>query len=516
MSEATLSIISFPVRREHNCGYILSRADLRMDIRHMEPSGGVRRTFSRVAVVLVLLLVGVSQTCAGGESVNLLDRVTNSAAKAMQKPDRRMQAESGLRAPLTYQTFGSTDWAFRSQAQNAYLASSAVFACVTCYNLHYPQIRFQVTKGAKPGGEPWPEHPLQYILDHPNDDMDQSLWGVYNVIYTLLGGVSHQMIYRNARGQIVGFRPYSPEEIRPVQVHTGEITNASWIDHYVYSAISGATTPQIIDRSSVISLPFLTANPLQPWLFVSPFAAAFLDIQGDLEMSKFPVDLMKNGAFVSLMVSMPTETAGTATQGYKDGIPDSVFHNLKAKIIQEVTGRNKMSPLVLRGGAKAEMLTPDFHRTDYAAIGERFALRICADARVPAIYAGISESSIKAMTYDNVKLAQLGFVKHSVLGLATLHARLMTHKFQQENWMGHPMGNGTQDFTIDLDLSGVQALKEEQMDKQKMATMGRTAMTINEYRSYFPELGELPKGIDGNVLMPTPMSVTYPTLQDEA
>lgn len=82
--------------------------------------------------------------------------------------------------------------------------------------------------------------------------------------------------------------------------------------------------------------------------------------------------------------------------------------------------------------------------------------------------------------------------------------------------MGHPMGNGTQDFTIDLDLSGVQALKEEQMDKQKMATMGRTAMTISEYRSYFPELGELPKGIDGNVLMPTPMSVTYPTLQDEA
>jgi hypothetical protein len=325
------------------------------------------------------------------------------------------------------------------------------------------------------------------VLDNPNADMSGADAALYNIIYVLLGGASHQYLYRNTSpvrgmdgkprsGQIIGLRPHSTQEIKPIPVGGGQISRDSWIDGYAYTPLSGGYTQPVVN-TDVATLRFHSINPLQPQLSVSPFAAAFLDANADSQLTQFPLDLMKNGIFLSTIFQLAEESKEWE---------DSEFEQTKSEVKQQYGGSAKYNPIVVRGGNKVETAFPDFRKLDFAKLGERPEVRLCVASRADIVYVGFT-AGLGTSTYDNVKLARIGFVKDSVVSLVASHARTLTGVMRRENWMGHPFGNGTSEFTIECDLSGVTALKDEEIDQQKQMTMayGAGIATKNEARRTF-------------------------------
>jgi phage portal protein BeeE len=403
-----------------------------------------------------------------------------------------------LMSPLTRYPMGINDYSFSSDARNGYLATAAIFGITTCYAMHYPQIRM-VVKNAK--GEPWLDHPLQYVLDHPNKDMSGSDAALYNAVYILLGGASHQYLYRTPNGQVFGYRPHSVQEIRPVPIGGADLSYESWIKNYVFQPLQGGY-PQEVDNKNVVTLRFHSINPLQPQLSVSPFTAAFIDANADSQITQFPLDLLKNGQFLSTVFSLAPES--------KDW-DSSEFDQTKAEVQQQYSGVNKFNPVVVRGGNKVESVFADFRKMDVAGLGARPEVRLCVAARADIVYVGFT-AGLGTSTYDNVRQARVGFVRHSVLSLATNHAKTLTAVFQRENWANHPFGNGTSDFTIEPDTADVIALQEDMLDNRKQATMEFQAggTVRNEYRQ---DIGKEPLPKDdprGDELSAVTSAVSYP------
>jgi hypothetical protein len=406
--------------------------------------------------------------------VSILNRsaavVKSAAALLAGNP---LRAQSSWRSPFT----GFTDTPGAIESRNAYMTMSSIFGCVTAYAMNDPQVKLRVEHL---DGTPWPEHPVQWLIRHPNDDMGEKEVRLFNCIYKPLGGASQLYLYRNTKGQVIGWRPLSTNEIQPVAVSDRPIGRGSWTDFYWHHTLNGA--PERVEARDVISLRFPSIHPITPQGYLSPIAAAFMDVTSDLEITKLPTDLMRNAAFISWVFSLG--------QG-SEGLDDAEFEQVKADIAASHSGKNKFSPLVVRAAGSAEFKGIDFRSMEFSKLGSRPEIRLSVACRVPIRYLGFA-AGIDASTSDNYVGSWISFVKDSVLGQAMLDADTMTNALTREDWAQHPVAilygldrNANNEFRIVPDTSDVQALKTELLAKHDDARKNHAegGITLDEFRS---------------------------------
>ncbi len=404
--------------------------------------------------------------------MKLLDRAANVARNAMA-------AVNGLTPSTLYRGgFGLGDYSYNIDARNAYMELSSVMGCVGAYAKNVPQVRNIVQR---PDGTPWPDHPLQWIIRHPNGDMGEKRLALYNSIYKPLGGASRLLLYRNSSDQIIGWRPYSTVEMSPSPVVDRKITRDSWIDYYWHRPISGA--PEKVDRRNVLNLTFHTVHPLTPQMDMSPIAAAFLDINADKEFVKLPLDLMRKGSFMSMIFALGNGS---------ENLPDDAYELIKGDLEQGWSGDNKFKPALIRAGGSASWGGPNFRNSDFSKLVSNTEARICIALDVPIRYMGFI-AGLDASTSDNFVASWLAFVKGPVTIQAQFDAEAMTHAFTQEdNWKNHPVAilhgldrNATNEFVIVPDFSEVEALRTELIAKHTDARANWQAggTTRNEFRT---------------------------------
>lgn len=421
------------------------------------------------------------RTQSGGAGMSLLGR----AAKAYETQGgaRGMSAANPLSPSTIYRApFGVRDYAEPINARNAYMTIASVFGCVSAYAKNYPQIRFEVQHL---DGTPWPEHPAQWLIWHPNADMSERRLALYNSIYKPLGGATMLHLYRsdkNAR-HIIGWRPYSTNEITPVPQATTAVGRESWIERYMHIPLAGA--PESIEWNNVIPLTWHSVNPLIPQAYLSPIAAAFEDINADRLITSFPARLLKNSAFISYVFALG---AGS------EKIPDAAMEKIRADLGAQSTGDNAFAPMLLRAGGTATAIHPDLRRMDLANLGERPETRICIALDVPIRYMGFT-AGIDASTSDNYVASWLAFVKGPIAMQAQLDSdaltEALTNPMRNIQWSGHPTNvygtdsRATNEFQIVPNMSGVEALKSELLKQHEDARANFTAdgTTLDEFRS---------------------------------
>jgi hypothetical protein len=157
-------------------------------------------------------------------------------------------------------------------------------------------------------------------------------------------------------------------------------------------------------------------------------------------------------------------------------MPNDVYRNIKGDVLKTGSGKNKFSPMVLRGGVKGELLLPDFEKLEFSKLGTRPETRICADFRVPPMYAGFN-SGLDKSTYNNVAEARAGFVEDSVIPLAEQDAEDITVKLQRF------FGN---DFKVMVDTSNMYALEKKNAARAEQANKAYAqygTLTLNEARA---------------------------------
>ncbi len=379
--------------------------------------------------------------------MSFLKRAANNYAKGMN-------ATNALTSQMLYAGgFGLADYSEPVNAQNAYMAISSIFGCFTAYATNAPQVTKKVVHL---DGTPWEDHPVQYLIQHPNDDMSERTMELYNCIYKPLGGATRLFTGRNDRSQIVSLRPYSTYEMAPVPVHGAKIGRNTWIEKYWHRPLLGA--PEEVAASDIINLRFPSIHPIYPQMDLSPLAAMNLDIAQDKAVTKFPTDMMQKAAWLSAVYSLG---AGTTE------MPDEILEQIKADFISGSTGDNRFNPRVIRADGKIEMITPDFRKMDWTLLGQRPELRICAALRVPVRYMGFS-AGIDASTSDNYVASWYSFFADSIMGQALLDCDSLTHSLMRENWADHPTvaygcdRRATSQFKIVPDSSQAQVLKMQQ------------------------------------------------------
>lgn len=436
----------------------------------------------RALVVLALSFGALGQAQSGGRSMNFLDR----ASKAFASGARNLTAGNPLPPSSIFRTpFGVRDYTEQVNARNAYMAVASVFGCVSAYAKNYPQVSFDVQHL---DGTPWEDHPAQWLIRHPNDDMSERRLALFNSIYKPLGGATQLYLYRSKSNPnfIIGWRPYSTYEIAPVPQAMQDIGRESWTERFVYNPLVG--TPRAIAREDVISLTWHSINPLIPQAYLSPISACSDDINADKAITQLPTDLLNNSAFVSMVFAMGDGT---------EKMPDKEFQRIRADVEQGWTAKNKFKAMLVRSGGSATAVQPDFKKLDFKSLGERPEGRICVALDVPVRYMGFS-AGIDASTSDNYVASWLAFVK----GPITLHAQLdadvlteaLTNTQRGIQWIGHPTiafgcdPRATNEFKIVPNMTKVAALETELFVRQAASRANFTAggLTFDEFRD---ELG---------------------------
>ena len=381
--------------------------------------------------------------------------------------------------------YGLRDYSEQTNARNAYMTLASVFACVTIHARNGSQIRYVTKHG---DGSLYPEHPAQAVIRFPNADMSEARFNMFTAIYKPLGGAGLAHLDRNADGSLIFMRPYDTTQLSPVPVPAPETVGGerSWIQQWWFTPPSGYPKP--VAAEDVMILQYPSINPLTPQSFLSPIAAAFLDVNTDQEITKLPSLLLKKGVFMS--TAFYVKSNGNES--------DNWFENIKANVNEQYAGDNKFSPMVIEDGDKVESIYPDFRKMDFASLGDRPEVRICSVLGVHPVYAALM-AGLGATTLDNMKVGRLMFIKDTLISMALLDADSMTHTFARENWNNHPASNPIiaeryyggmkieknpdNDFYVDIDTSRVEALRDEQFDKHEDARENYLAggMSFNNF-----------------------------------
>ena len=467
-------------------GYLNNHAiSFRMGIRNRFDKL-VRRVgaYRRMGCVLLVLAAsfGISNgsiahtLTTGGEAEMNFSQAASKYARGMGSGNP-LPPSSIFRVP-----FGVRDYSEIVNARNAYMAVASIFGCISAYAKNAPQVSFEVQHL---DGTPWPDHPAQWLIRHPNKDMSEQRFALYNAVYKPLGGSTQVYLYRSAINprHIIGWRPYSTYEMAPVPQATVPVGRESWIEGFVYNPLVG--TPRKVERDVVISLTWHSINPLIPQAYISPIAACSDDINSDKAITQLPGELLNNSAFVSYVFSMGTGS---------EKMPDKDFQKVRGDVEAGWTGKNKGKAMLVRGGGSAQAVHPDFRRMDLSTLGERPENRICIALDVPVRYMGFS-AGIDASTSDNYVASWLAFVKGPITMQAQLDAGEFTNALTDQDrgfqWSDHPTiaygcdPRATNEFKIVPNFDNVEALRTELLAKQAASRANFTAggETFNEFRN---------------------------------
>lgn len=438
-------------------------------------------------VVFAVLLVTLLDAQEEMKLLSWLDTVP-------QKVRGALTSENALPSSTMFRgAYGIRDYSEQTNARNAYMTLASVFACVTIHARNGSQVRHVVKHG---DGSLYPEHPAQAVIRFPNADMSETRFNHFAAIYKPLGGAALAHLDRNADGSIIFMRPYDTTQLSPVPVPAPQTVGGehSWIQQYWFTPPSGYPVP--VKTEDVLILQFPSINPITPQAFLSPIAAAFMDVNTDTEITKLPSLLLKKGVFLTTAFYVKSNGAGS----------DDWFKRIKANVNSQYAGDNKFSPMVIEDGDKVESLYPDFRKMDMAALGDRPEVRICACLGVHPVYAGVM-AGLRATTLDNMKVARLMFIKDHLISQALLDADSFTHTFTRENWQNHPASNPIiseryyggikyernpdRDFYIDVDTSRIEALKDELFDKHEDARENYLSGGMN-FNNFLQALGQPP------------------------
>lgn len=313
----------------------------------------------------------------------------------------------------------------------AHGANAAVNACVLRHNMAYQQPRPVVKT---PDGEPQPGHPLQLLLNRPNELMGWNELAIYISTYKCIGGQTYLYKQRNNAGQVVALWPF---HVGTIEVVPGAQT---WIDSYLYDAGDGQKYR--LDRADIVHLKWPNPDPSQPWQAVPPLRAIARDVDTDSEATRYMYALLVNDAVPRSVVEMPETSALT----------DAEYNRMKAAFRQRFGGDNRGDVAILEGGAKLNRLALNMNELAFDALHKVPEARIAAGFLIPAEYSGLNVG-LEHSTYANVAEARQGFFEDTIMPMCVLDDAELTADLAGE------FGGGV---VVERDFSKVVAFQENE------------------------------------------------------
>jgi HK97 family phage portal protein len=351
-----------------------------------------------------------------------------------------------------------------------YKSNAVVNICVGKLNLAY-QVPRAVVKRER-GGDPIPNHPLQLLLDRPNDAMGHRELALYRSTYKSIGGVVYLHKVRNASGQIIELWPYHIAQLAPVP------GRSEWISHYLFDP--GGRHEQEVPIEDVVALKWPLINPANPILPWSPLQAVAREVDSDNEATRYMYALLKNDATPRTLITLENEPATDTEKQHLRQVFETLFG-----------GDNRGRAGYLPKGTTVERLALNLEELAFEAIRRVPEDRICSEFGVPTIIAGVSAGQVRT-TYNNMSEARTRFFEDTIAPHLDMDADELTAD------LGAEFGG----VIVEYDYSNVKALQENEVEKSTMVsnlwTSGLIKLNEARVRLGLDEVGQGDTFVDGS------------------
>ena len=313
---------------------------------------------------------------------------------------------------------------------------AAVAACINKYiSASYP-VRYVVVDSE---GEPIDNHPVQYILDEPNDDMDSrdlQAWITHMLITT---GIAYMGESRNG-AQLEGLIPYPTPWVKRNKTKSGDV---------IYN-VGNKLNVADHDMEKVRYI-----DPLNPTGYYSPLQACMRAVRLDESHYQYMYDLITNTPIPGLVLNVGD---GQYSQEHKEAV--------KQKLSEMVGGRNRGKPMIVKGKDAGPKEFKGLSDLDWPGLSDEVTTAICAVLQTPVQITGL-RPSLKSSTYNNYNAALKSFTNDTMVPhwdkiASSLTRCLITREANLR------LSTVDADAKIVPDLSQVPALQDNMTEKSDM------------------------------------------------
>jgi len=397
------------------------------------------------------------------------------AVDYLQKPPERIDLKRG---PLDkYEQAQGSVWGYNTQSGyfpqkliddlGDGLGNSAVVACLNVLATSFAEPQLKVFKKNDQGKLEQKAHPLEQLLQRPNEFISGSVLSHYIVTSLSAHGDAFLMKVKDGQGNVVQLVPLMPSYVK-VRGNTREL-----ITHYEYHAVqkgNGLHQEYIeIPRENVVHIR-QGMDPDDHRRGFSPLRSVMRELAGDEAAGQFAVALLHNMAVPGVILSPKDDSMGGPTREEAEGIAQS----FKSKF----AGANRGAPMIMTGAMDVDVVSFTPEQLNLTALRRLPEERVSSVLGVPAILAGLG-AGLDAATYNNTRELREFFTEQKMIPMWSSVADELTHQLLHQDFV-----EDNYDYFCAYDLDQVRALSEDK--KEQVLTMNSGVqggfVTISEAR----------------------------------
>tara|TARA_B100001113_G_scaffold351815_1_gene351735 strand:+ start:4651 stop:7143 length:2493 start_codon:yes stop_codon:yes gene_type:complete len=396
------------------------------------------------------------------------------AVDYLQKPPERVNLKRG---PLDkYDTPQGSTWGYNTQSGyfpqkliedlGDGLGNSAVVACINVLATSFAEPQLKVYKRSEQGKLEQKSHPLEQLLNRPNEFISGSILSHYIVTSLAAHGDAFLMKVYDGQNNVVQLIPLMPNYVK-VRGNTREL-----ITHYEYHAVQKSNLQEDyieIPRENIVHVR-QGMDPDDHRRGFSPLRSVMRELAGDEAAGQFAVALLHNMAVPGVILSPKDDSMGGPTREEAEGIAQS----FKSKF----AGANRGAPMIMTGAMDVDVVSFTPEQLNLTALRRLPEERVSSVLGVPAILAGLG-AGLDAATYNNTRELREFFTEQKMIPMWSSVADELTHQLLHKDFE-----NNNYDFFCAYDLDQVRALSEDK--KEQVLTMNSGVqggfVTISEAR----------------------------------
>jgi HK97 family phage portal protein len=360
------------------------------------------------------------------------------------------------KASVGQQMFSDT-WEYsmsdlKAYANEGYAQNPTIYSCISLIADAFASIPLQVKVGDKVKSD----HPLQALLDRPNQDEGGVEFRTAAASWLLLTGNSftEKLKVTNEKMELWNWQPY--------EMSVGFAKGFRMPKAYAFAKTTERAryweVDSITGECDMMHWKRFNPSPSHSGMGQAPLKAGAASADQMNAAAKWRFSTFKNNAAPSGILSTEKDIDNTKRKALQD--------DLKQKQQGE---RNARQIMLLGGGLKWQQVSMSPQDMDWLNGTKMLAQEICSVYRVPTQLLGIEGSQ----TYANYAEARVAFYTQAVLPLLKLYVS------ELNRWLAPEFGDMPK---ICIDMEGIEAL--EPLRKEKRIELTQTdVLTINEKRA---------------------------------
>lgn len=365
---------------------------------------------------------------------------------------------------------------YETMVKSGWRKNELIYACIEKKAKTASQVALKVYR--KADDAELPDHPLQTLLDHPNNQMGQSAFWASIIRTNQLSPDAYYEKVRSRAGRVVQLLPLRPDWMSPIKSNQG-------IAGYEYRV--PGVSPIQLKKEDVLHFPGY--DPINNYNGWPPVAVAARIGDVDNSTTDFIKLFWENGAIpMGILTSEQVLT-------------DKLVEDIQRRWSERYGGYKRwLEPAVLSKGATYQRTGMTFTEMGFEALDKRDEIRICQVFDIPPIIVGAGVG-MESSTYNNLENLQKDWWRNSLMPMYEEIDDVINFSLVPE------FG---EDIYVAWDFSDVYALQEDEGAKwtRSKEALASGAITVNEYREMIG-LDRLP-GATGDIFLRSMAQIEVP------